>query len=103
MSIGDKSNLMFTTGMTGFCLVARISEHGKDFVSGGAFESSFLRVVEPGGVLRHISFFHFKVTHEGFPATPRTAPEFLFLCDLKSGYSFFPKRSRFRSEEFENP
>ncbi len=69
MSIGDKSNLMFTKGMTGFCLVARISEHGKDFVSGDAFESSCLRVDEPAGVLRHISFFHFEVTHEGFLAT----------------------------------
>jgi hypothetical protein len=38
MSMGDKSNLMFTTGMTGFCLAAKSSEHDKDFVSGDAFQ-----------------------------------------------------------------
>jgi hypothetical protein len=80
MSMGDKSNLMFTTGMTWFCLIAKSSEHVKDFVSGDAFESSFLRVAESAEVLRHISFFHFEVNHEGFPATPRTAPEFLFFA-----------------------
>ncbi len=45
--MGDRSNLMFTTGMTWFCLVAKSSEHGKDFVSGDAFESLFLCVAEP--------------------------------------------------------
>ncbi len=61
--MGEKFNLMFKIGMAGFCFVPKDSEHGTDFVSGNPFESSFLRVVEPAGVLRHISFFHFEVTH----------------------------------------
>ncbi len=63
ISMGEKSNLMLTIGMAGFCFVPKNFEHCTEFVSENPFESSFLPVVELPGVLRHISFFHFELTH----------------------------------------